>query len=67
MLSLVSAKRGRSITDPSECECIVSPRGLTNFNQRLKSIVLMIKLVLALGVLALPNVLLTGEPALPML
>lgn len=38
-----------------------SPKGPTNFHQRLKSVVLMIKLTIALGVLAMPQVLLDGE------
>lgn len=44
-----------------------SPRGSTNSHQRLKSVVLMIKLTIALGVLAMPQALLDGEPALPAL
>lgn len=44
-----------------------SPKGPTNFHQRLKSVVLMIKLTIALGVLAMPQVLLDGEFTLPTL
>lgn len=44
-----------------------SLKGPTNFHQRLKSVVLMIKLTIALGVLAMPQVLLDGEFTLPTL